>query len=162
MIWFNRIGLRIARRAPWVAPLVFAPLAPLVRSQGERLVTRLAARTTPPDRSFFESPAHVRAFTETMREAFQNGGRGAAADARIYGRPWGFRLEDVDSPVLLWHGERDRIVPVAFARYVAERLPRCRARFYPEEGHFSLAVDRVATLLAELVDGEAEHAGSGG
>ena len=43
---------------------------------------------------------------------------GVLADAEIYARPWGFRLEDVDVPVRLWHGKQDR----AFSVRIAEEL----------------------------------------
>jgi pimeloyl-ACP methyl ester carboxylesterase len=45
------------------------------------------------------------------------------ADAEIYARPWGFRLEDVDLPVQLWHGRKDRAFSIRLVEEVAKRLP---------------------------------------
>lgn len=33
--------------------------------------------------------------------------------------PWGFPLEDIDIAVHLWHGEKDRILPVLASIYLA-------------------------------------------
>jgi fermentation-respiration switch protein FrsA (DUF1100 family) len=53
-------------------------------------------------------------------------------------------------PSHLWHGEQDTTVPVAMGRCLAAALRQCRARFYPDEGHFSLPVRRAEEILATL------------
>ena len=52
--------------------------------------------------------------------------------------------------VFIWHGEMDRIMPVGPARLLAKRIAACQATFYPQEGHFSVLVNRAADLLAAL------------
>jgi fermentation-respiration switch protein FrsA (DUF1100 family) len=59
---------------------------------------------------------------------------------------WGFDVREVH----VWHGERDRFVPVEHARALAAALPRCRARFDAEDGHFFFR-RRVADVLGALV-----------
>jgi pimeloyl-ACP methyl ester carboxylesterase len=70
-----------------------------------------------------------------IAEAFRQGSRGAAQDVVLLGRPWGFRLEDIRPPVLLWQGEVDVLVPPAMGRHLAAKIPDCRATFFPGEGH---------------------------
>ncbi len=53
--------------------------------------------------------------------------------------------------VQLWHAEDDTIVPPAMGRYLAETLPRCQARFLPNEGHFSLLPNHIEEILGVLV-----------
>jgi pimeloyl-ACP methyl ester carboxylesterase len=67
----------------------------------------------------------------------------------IYGRPWGFRLEDVRTPVHLSHGERDANAPVAMGRHLAATIPGCEATFHPGEGHLHF-VDRLPEILAAV------------
>ena len=57
----------------------------------------------------------------------------------------------------LWHGEQDRFVPVAHARAVAAALPRCRARFDADDGHFFFR-RRMPEVLGALVDQLAPNA----
>ena len=63
---------------------------------------------------------------------------------------WGFDLREVLGEVHLWHGERDRFVPVEHARALAAALPRCRAQFDAQDGHFFFR-RRVAEVLGALV-----------
>jgi len=51
------------------------------------------------------------------------------------GPGWGFRFEDIDTEVFLYHGEADSLAPVRSAHYIDERLRRGQVRFYPGEGH---------------------------
>ncbi len=45
------------------------------------------------------------------------------------------RLGEIAAPTLVVHGERDRMVPVANARVLAETIPGATLRLYPEGGH---------------------------
>ena len=71
-------------------------------------------------------------------------------DLGLLARPWEFDLATVKAPVLLWHGERDRNVPVAHGRYLASVLPSCRATFYTEEAHLSLPLNHGRQILGAL------------
>jgi pimeloyl-ACP methyl ester carboxylesterase len=93
-----------------------------------------------------------------LRDAFQNGSEGWFEDDLITVRPWGFAPEDVRTEVWLWHGERDRLVPVAHGRYLAGRLPRCTGLFLPGDGHVS-PLTRLPEILDWLVLDDRRHAG---
>jgi pimeloyl-ACP methyl ester carboxylesterase len=64
--------------------------------------------------------------------------------------PWGFDLAVVKVPVLLWHGELDRNVPVTCGRYLAGAFPDCHATFYPEEAHLSVPLNHQEEILRAL------------
>jgi pimeloyl-ACP methyl ester carboxylesterase len=66
-------------------------------------------------------------------------GRGPAIDDDLaYATPWGFDVADVRAPLLLLHGELDRIAPPVHARWLAERCPDAELRLYPGEGHVAV------------------------
>ncbi len=50
----------------------------------------------------------------------------------------------------LWHGEVDRIVPLAMAHWVAERIPGLSASYHPGEGHFSMVILHLAEIFDVL------------
>ncbi|HEY0811690.1 MAG TPA: alpha/beta hydrolase [Pseudonocardia sp.] len=60
--------------------------------------------------------------------------------------PWGFAVADVAQPVLVLHGEHDRLVPTAHARWLADRCPIAELRLYPDEGHISI-IDRIDAAM---------------
>jgi hypothetical protein len=49
-----------------------------------------------------------------------------------------------------WHGEADPAVAVAHARALVERLPRVHPRILAGEGHFSLPINRMESILLSL------------
>jgi pimeloyl-ACP methyl ester carboxylesterase len=64
--------------------------------------------------------------------------------------PWGFSLESIRVPVHVWHGERDRMVPVWLGRQVAAAIPGAHAHLVRDAGHM-LFVDHMDEILATLI-----------
>ncbi|MEU1967541.1 alpha/beta hydrolase [Micromonospora sediminicola] len=77
-------------------------------------------------------------FDSVVGPAVAAGPDGSIADDLAYVRPWGFDPAAVTAPVLLVHGERDGIAPVAHARWLADRCPAAELRTFPEDGHISV------------------------
>jgi pimeloyl-ACP methyl ester carboxylesterase len=63
--------------------------------------------------------------------------------------PWGFRPEDVRTPVHVYQGAADTLVPEEWGRNLAERLPGASLTVYPDEGHF-IALTRREDVLKWL------------
>jgi len=60
--------------------------------------------------------------------------------------PWGFAVADVRQPVLVLHGEHDRLVPTAHARWLADGCSAAELRLYPDDGHISIIGRLAATM----------------
>jgi pimeloyl-ACP methyl ester carboxylesterase len=56
-------------------------------------------------------------------------------EALLFTKPWGFALEDIRVPVLLWHGSEDRNAPLSMAKEMERRIPDCTPTYYEGEGH---------------------------
>lgn len=93
-----------------------------------------------------------------VREGLRRSGAGAVADAGFYGRPWGFRLQDIRVPTAVWHGTDDHLVPVAAARAYAA-IPGATVHIVEGEGHYSLALGQTRAILADLLTRAGEAAG---
>lgn len=144
----NRILFFLGRRAPWLARLPMLVMARATRSPEQAIDGML--RTLPaPDRAIMQRPAVRAAFAADLAEAFRGGTRGLAWELVLYSRPWGFRLEDIQMEVHLWQGEADTNVSPSMGRYQAAAIPRCKATFYPGEGHL-LLVDRMEEILGAV------------
>jgi pimeloyl-ACP methyl ester carboxylesterase len=63
--------------------------------------------------------------------------------------PWGFELTDIQAPVSIWHGLRD-FVPVAHARWLAERIPNATTHFTADEDHSNVEENNRAAAFAWL------------
>jgi pimeloyl-ACP methyl ester carboxylesterase len=103
------------------------------------------------DLAILAKPGFAERFLATAFESMHQGTHGTAWDATIAARPWDFCLGEIAMPVHLWQGEVDRNVPPAMARFVAQSIPDCRAKFYPDEGHLSLLEHHFDEVLQTLV-----------
>jgi pimeloyl-ACP methyl ester carboxylesterase len=70
--------------------------------------------------------------------AVKDGPGGLIDDDLAYVAPWGFDPAQVRPPVLIMHGGRDRVVPSAHGRWLADRCPVAELRLYPDDGHISV------------------------
>ena len=103
-----------------------------------------------PDRILLQRAEVSGGFMACFEEACRQGPAGPAEDMSLIARPWGFDLGAVKVPVLLWHGELDRNVPVAAGRYLASVFPNCRATFYAEDAHLSVPLNHQEEILGAL------------
>ena len=145
----NRLLSFMGRRTPWLARLPMLVMARAARSP-ERAIDRMVASMPAPDRAVIQRPEVRTAFALDLAEAFRAGSRGPAWEMVLYSRSWEFRLEDIEMEVLLWQGEADTNVPPSMGRYQAAAIPRCRATFFPGEGHL-LIIDRMEEILGAVV-----------
>lgn len=112
----------VARRLPAVAAGVWeADLLP-----HERKVVHGIGATDRRD--------ELEAFTEALRE----GPMGVVDDYRLISQPWDFLPEEVEVPVVQWHGSADSIVPLRDAAELRARLPRSELRVVADAGHLLL------------------------
>lgn len=144
-----RLGLFLARRAPYLLTPVYRVLTGLLWPNPDRF--HLVAVSVAPDRPILEGPVTQALLRRSFHEAFRNGIDGGVWDLGLHGRGWGFELDEIPIEVQLWHGELDRTVPPIMGRYLAQAIPRCRARFYPEDGHFSLPIRHADEILRALI-----------
>ncbi|WP_318307027.1 alpha/beta fold hydrolase [Amycolatopsis solani] len=79
------------------------------------------------------------------------GAVGLIDDDLAYVAPWGADPAAIAVPVLLVHGEDDRMVPAAHSRWLAARCPRAELRLTPGDGHISV-LDHAAAALTWLAD----------
>ncbi|HEU4398107.1 MAG TPA: alpha/beta fold hydrolase [Actinomycetota bacterium] len=105
------------------------------------------------------SPVDVAALTgdfaayvaASLRGAVSNGIWGWFDDDLAFTRPWGFSLDDIGVPVVVWQGGQDRMVPFAHGRWLVAHLPSARAKLLPAEGHLSIAVQKFGEIVDELL-----------
>ena len=85
-----------------------------------------------------------------FRAAVSGGAAGWRDDDLAFVTDWGFDLDAVKSPVSVWQGGEDRMVPFAHGRWLARRIPGASVHLEPGEGHLSLMLNAFDTIVAEL------------
>jgi pimeloyl-ACP methyl ester carboxylesterase len=150
MRWFGRLELWLARFWPAAAAILFRWAVRATLADPQSAPGWVDGRLPEADRQTLMRPEIARLFRDSVRESVRQGVADHLAEMRLLGQPWGFRLDGIATPVRLWHGEADITVPVTMGRYVASRLSRCWATYYPGEGHFSLPVNHARVILGDL------------
>jgi pimeloyl-ACP methyl ester carboxylesterase len=84
--------------------------------------------------------------------ALAHGVAGWRDDDLAFMNPWGFELDAIRVPTLLWQGVQDKMVPLAHARWLAERIPGLEAHISEEDGHLSITVGRLGEIYDWLAD----------
>ncbi|MBI2333390.1 MAG: alpha/beta hydrolase, partial [Chloroflexi bacterium] len=116
----------------------------------KKFIAGAAAVLPEADRVVVSDPEVQKGFVNAIREAMQQGTRGAFHESLLSVTDYGFRLQEIQTPIHLWHGEQDQNVPVAMARFVESAVPKCEAGFYPDEGHLSLFKKHSAEIIRTL------------
>lgn len=157
MKWPARLGFGLAKRYPWLLPVVYGNLTATVMRSHPSLCQALLTISAPQsDQDILKTKSVAESIDASLREALRNGASGALGDFRRYANHWGFDLEDIETAVNLWHGEADRVVPVSHGEYFKATLPRICSFFIPHEGHFSLPIRFMDDIFDHLAY-SAEH-----
>jgi pimeloyl-ACP methyl ester carboxylesterase len=131
-----RLTAWLARHAPWTLGLALRGIAGGFERDPGAAARRAISEMTSEDRGLLADPDARAMVTAAVAEAFRQGTVGAAGDIAALAHSWEFELNDVRQQVLLWHGDCDRDIPVRVGRHLAESLPRCRATYVADRGHF--------------------------
>jgi pimeloyl-ACP methyl ester carboxylesterase len=86
-----------------------------------------------------------------FREAVRTGVEGWLEDDIAFTRSWGFGLEEISVPVMIWQGSADLMVPFSHGQWLATRLPGASAHLEDGEGHISVVLGALDRMLDELV-----------
>ena len=143
----DRTLIGLSRHAPVAARAYFA-LTRVLSRRAPNLLLRQAVRHLPVD--------EARAVTErgrwlpTLLGEGATDGRGGVDEYLAMSAPWGFAPEDIAVPVHVFQGGADALVPEAWGRELARRIPGATITCYPGEGHF-IALTRRRDVLESLL-----------
>ena len=122
------------------------PVVGSVEAIGEQALSLVARVIGGSDRDVLTEPHFSAMFIGDLSSAVQL--RAVAHDIALFSRHWGFLLEEVTPPVVVWQGLADSIVPPSHGHHQAARLPNAQLRVRHGEGHFAGFSDAAAVLDA--------------
>jgi pimeloyl-ACP methyl ester carboxylesterase len=83
---------------------------------------------------------------DVVRAALDGGLGGLVDDDLAYVAPWGCDPAAITAPLLVVHGEADRLIPAAHGAWLAAHCPTAEFRPYAADGHLSV-LDHAAGAL---------------
>lgn len=139
----------LAVKAPWLLRAYLARTARQIRSDVNQ-VQKLFSELSDIDKEMLAREDVRSTLSSMLVETFHQGTRGAVHDFGLEARPWRVVLSTIVSPIDVWHGDADTIVPIAQAHILADALPDPRRNFMAGEGHLSLRVNYATEILEQL------------
>jgi pimeloyl-ACP methyl ester carboxylesterase len=141
---YVEFGAALQGRAA-IEPLARDGAESLIDTTAEGLIEAMSTLVSPVDAAVLgdELGAHLAA---DMREVFRRGPDGWVDDDLAFVEPWGFDVESIRVPVLIWQGRQDLFVPASHGEWLAARIPGAEAHFTADDGHLSLMTERVAAV----------------
>jgi pimeloyl-ACP methyl ester carboxylesterase len=86
-----------------------------------------------------------------FHRAVSTGIAGWRDDDLAFVNSWGFELSAITTPVAVWQGGEDRMVPMAHGAWLAKHIAGAEQHLLPPEGHLSLALNRFGDVLDGLL-----------
>jgi pimeloyl-ACP methyl ester carboxylesterase len=117
---------------------------------GDDLAAALGGLVSEVDRSALTGEL-ADSLAQTVRRAVSAGIAGWRDDDLAFVKDWGFDPSAMTTPVSIWQGEQDHMVPFAHAQWLAAHIPEARLHLHPEEGHLSLFA-QMARITDDLED----------
>ncbi|MGH3259489.1 MAG: alpha/beta fold hydrolase [Streptosporangiaceae bacterium] len=87
----------------------------------------------------------------SFREAVRVSVDGWLDDDLAFTTGWGFGLEEITVPTMIWQGSADLMVPFAHGQWLAAQLPGASVHLEQGEGHLSVGIGALDRMLDELV-----------
>ncbi|KAB5566119.1 alpha/beta hydrolase [Coniochaeta sp. 2T2.1] len=161
--WYRRLLAWAATYCPSLTTRVFNGLFGLIKwfaasSTGKKLLDNIAVKAAAAagkDIPESETTPHAVAkrrkrLLSVLLEPFAQGSRALVQEAYLLSHLYGFRMEDVERKVQIWHGVEDTNSPIEMVRYMKEQLPDCDLHELEGETHFTI-VKHLEEVVTELV-----------
>jgi pimeloyl-ACP methyl ester carboxylesterase len=130
--------------------VVEAQASELLRADRETLVQAFHSLLCPVDAAVLTTD-FANFVLRSVREGIGERRDGDVDDEIAFVTPWGFELSQIRIPVLLMHGEQDRMVPVSHGKWLASKIPNADARLLADDGHLTLSLRRIPEVHAWLL-----------
>ena len=125
--------------------------APLQSVTGEQLIEALGGLIGDADKAALTSEVAEKN-AHTFRSALKKGFDGWIDDDLAFVQPFGFDLEKISKPVVLWQGNDDFMVPQTHSEWLHKHIPTSTLNFVPGHGHISL-IEKYRENIIEMALG---------
>ncbi|TXT58040.1 MAG: hypothetical protein BAJALOKI2v1_460001 [Promethearchaeota archaeon] len=142
---------KIARFSPKLFRLPFSYLGKKAKSEDKQeFLDLIKSSFGDADLEIIKDEEIAEFFVRDMKEAFSQGSKGPSWDAVIRYREWGFKLEDIDFKIHIFHGTEDKFVPMPFVEYKKEHLEDWEYTEYEDQGHLYI-LTKLNEILGKLI-----------
>jgi pimeloyl-ACP methyl ester carboxylesterase len=124
----------------------------LANVRGDEIAAALGGLVSDVDIAALAAGTFAEFLAASSRAAVSTGIAGWRDDDLAFVAGWGFDLGAIETPVSIWQGAEDRMVPYAHGRFLATAVPNATVHLEPTEGHLSLIMNAFDDIVAELAE----------
>ncbi|MEB3071344.1 alpha/beta fold hydrolase [[Mycobacterium] vasticus] len=153
-----RIAEPVLERAGRPIGMLATGLIRMIRPVASPALELYALISPEGDRRLLGRPEFKAMFLDDLLNGSRKQLAAPIADAVLFARYWGFRLDEIAVPVHWWHGDADHIVPYSHGEHAVSLLPDATLYTLPGESHLAglgCAEEILRTLSAVWDDIEA-------
>jgi pimeloyl-ACP methyl ester carboxylesterase len=147
----NLVEFEASMKGPDVlTPVLEGDAAQLRAVQPEEVAAALGGLVSDVDKRALTG-VHAAFMANSFRRAVSTSTAGWRDDDIAFVNPWGFDLASIRTPVAIWQGGEDRMVPPQHGEWLAAHIPGAEKHLLPAEGHLSLAINRFGDVLDSML-----------
>lgn len=146
----ERILSELLKRASFLTtPMMY--LTRMLLKNPEKMIQQMIKNMSLVDQELFKNVGSKKAIISAVQEAFRQTLKGPSSDMKLLFKPWGFKLQGIQTPIILWHAELDTQAPIAHARIYESHLPYVKMELIKNEGHISVMINYVDDILTSVL-----------
>lgn len=150
LMWTYKLALWSQRHTPLLLAPGLALSARVLSLPSHSLPLRAFISTLGPrDQEALRSAENSRIVMSSGSVGLRSGHRAMTVDGNIYTSDWGIDLEKVVYPIRYWHGSLDLNIPHSLVERFTCRMPNAKLTILDGEGHYSLPILCVRSILEE-------------
>lgn len=104
-----------------------------------------------PDQLVLQNPGQTERSILALKEAFIQGGSGAAYEFKILSKEWNIRFENIDVPVSIWQGRLDKQVIVPYAEFYTHKIPHAKLNIFENDSHISVLYNHIEKIMETCI-----------
>lgn len=150
--WLRRLRPVVARLHEPVGVALSAAVR-MVAPVADRIFDAYVALGPRSDREFLARPEMRQMFIDDLLASGTVSLRGVVYDAFLFSRWWGFDVSEIETPVYLWHGDDDLVVPLHHGERLASLIPDSTLSVVAGKGHLSMldaAEEAIGLILTHV------------
>ncbi|GAA3967991.1 alpha/beta hydrolase [Gordonia caeni] len=140
----------LTKMAGPVGKVVSAVLS-VARPVAEPAISAYGRLSPDADRELLSRPEFRAMFLDDLLHGGSRRMEAPFADLSLFVKDWGFRIGDVTTPVVWWHGDEDNIIPHSHGVHMTTLLPNATLVTVPGQSHLStlgMSVEIIDQLLS--------------
>ena len=139
MMRANRMAFWLSNHAQWLLRLSNKAMVKMMDKSPEKIKRYLKEGNRhlhEKDRQLLQDDEQVEATFIHLREAYRNSVDEGVTEPALLSKDWGFDLKDIQSTVLIFHGEQDSMAPIEEIIKVSRIIPGSQLILVPNAAHF--------------------------